>query len=35
MIAARKQGLIIFSNKTITDNVINLEDNKQKVFLYL
>ena len=35
MIAARKQGLVIFSNKIITDNVINIEDNKDKVFLYL
>jgi hypothetical protein len=35
MIAARKQGLVIFSNKEIVDNIIKVEDNKDKVFLYL
>ena len=35
LIAARKQGLVIFSNKNIEENIITIEDNKDKLYLYL
>ena len=35
LIAARKKGLVIFSNQDIVENTISIADNKEKVFIYL
>jgi hypothetical protein len=35
ILKARKDGIILFSNKDIKENIITLEKNKEKVFIYL